>query len=64
MNTEASRGLGYAGVPCGTSSKNRLKGSEGRRLKAKWYQYGCVAGSLINPVSFIDFSNETHNSFR
>ena len=37
MDTEASRGLGYAGVPGGTSSKNRLKGNEGRRLKAKRY---------------------------
>ena len=36
----ASRGLGYAGLPNGTSSKNRLKGNEGMRLKANRHQYG------------------------
>src|SRR5271157_1463938 len=35
MDTEARRGLGYAGVPGGTSSKNRPTGNEGRRLKPK-----------------------------
>ena len=39
METEASRGLGYAGVPGGTSSKNRLKGNEGMHLKANRYRY-------------------------
>ena len=34
METEANRGLGYGGVPCGTSSKNKPKGNEGIRLKA------------------------------
>jgi len=37
MKTEASRGLGYAGVPGGTSSKNGLKGNEGIHLKANRY---------------------------
>ena len=36
METEAIRGLGYAGVPRGTSSKNRPNGNEGIRLKANW----------------------------
>ena len=39
MDTEASRGLGYAGVPGGTSSKNRLKSNEGRRLKTNRYKW-------------------------
>jgi prepilin-type N-terminal cleavage/methylation domain-containing protein len=34
METEANRGLGYGGVPFGTSSKNKPKGNEGIRLKA------------------------------
>ena len=38
METEASRGLGYGGVPGGTSSKNRPMGNEGIRLKANWHQ--------------------------
>jgi hypothetical protein len=33
METEARRGVGYAGVPRGTSSKARPMGNEGIRLK-------------------------------
>jgi hypothetical protein len=46
MDTEARRGLGYAGVPGGTSSKNRLKGNEGRRLKAKRYHMSTRIGRI------------------
>ena len=51
METEASRGLGYAGVPCGTSSKNRPTGNEGIRLKANWYEGVEMAEDWMSKVS-------------
>ena len=49
METEARRGLGYADVPDGTSSKNRSKGNEGIRLKVNRYQYsGFTGGGLFS----------------
>jgi len=54
MHTEALRGLDYGDVPWGTSSKDRPKGNEGRRLKANRYQVISEIGASCIQISCMD----------
>jgi hypothetical protein len=62
----ARRGLGCAGVPGGTSSKNGPTGNEGIRLRANWHQglYKNLNGDAKKPStdSFdaLDMEEKSH----
>lgn len=52
MQTEARRGLDFAGVPWGTSKKDRPKNNEGMRLKTN-RSYGITGSNRYDACSAV-----------